>query len=91
MIGSGEPHEYDWLWGAALVSMIDIEPDCGGPKPRAFRVGAKNVGQCQDRVLVPRTWPVPTIVGARMIGAFRPLQIISSYSHCHKERDGLGE
>jgi hypothetical protein len=56
MIGSGEPHEYDWLWGAALVSMIDIEPDCGWPMPRAFRVGAKNVGQRQDRVLVPRTW-----------------------------------
>ena len=85
MIGSGEPHEYDWLWGAALVSMIDIEPDCGWPMPRAFRVGAKNVGQGQDRVLVPREHgPVPTIVGARMIGAFWLLQIGSSYSHSHK-------
>jgi hypothetical protein len=48
-----------------------------GPGPRTW-ASAKNVGQCQER----GTWP--TIVGARMIGAFRPLQILSSYSHCHK-------
>jgi hypothetical protein len=48
-----------------------------GPGPRT-RASAKNVGQCQER------GTVPTIVGARMIGAFRPLQILSSYSHCHK-------
>jgi hypothetical protein len=26
MIGSGEPHEYDWLWGAARTMVGSGEP-----------------------------------------------------------------
>ena len=48
MIGFGEPHEYDLLWGATLVSMIDIEPDCGWPIAKSVS------GRGQERGPVPR-------------------------------------
>jgi hypothetical protein len=80
--GSLEP-DCGWLSRAGLwmaLSSRTVDGQCQerfGPGPRTW-ASAKNVGQCQERE------PVPTIVGARMIGAFRPLQIVSSYSHCHK-------
>ena len=55
------------------------EPRCDGSGERRFDGSGEPAGT------------VPTIVGERMIGAFRPLQIVSSYSHCHKVQRCLKE
>ena len=76
--------------GAAEAQMGAAEAQRGAaaaqmwPGPRT-RASARNVGQCQER------GTVPTMAGARMIGAFRPLQIVSSSSHCHKVQRCLNE